>query len=47
MSKDWSNTLDRMWRENWVASGGLREMRIEYEMLVAKFEEKLLEDSRT
>jgi len=46
MSKDWSNTLDRMWRENWVASGGLREMWIEYEMLVAKGEEKLLEDSR-
>ena len=35
-----------MWRDNLVANGGLKEMGNGHQMLVAKTEGKLLEDSR-
>jgi len=46
MSKDRSNTLDRMWREKTVANGGLKEKWNGHEMLVTKTEEKFLEYTR-
>jgi len=44
--KDWSNALDRLWSENWVANVGLKEMWNGYEMLVTKGQLKQLVDSR-
>ena len=45
MGKDWSNTLDRMRRQNWDANIGLKKLWNWYEMLVPKDEGKLLVDS--
>jgi hypothetical protein len=44
MSKNWWNSLDRKWHENWDVNIGLREMWNGCEMLVAKGYGKLIED---
>jgi len=47
MLKAWSNTLDRMWRENLLVNCGLKKMWNWYEILLGKFEGNLPEDLRT
>jgi len=42
MSKDLSNKLHRVGRENWVGNGALEEMWNGHKMLVAEPEGKLL-----